>query len=258
MQPSDEIEAAVALAEAETRTPSSSKLRLCRSLPSKATNRKWTAEEDSFVRANLGKISERAIARALKRTRQSVHIRWTRHLHLTAPTKSSEVTTAEQVAIGLHLDGKAVHLMMDRGIMPGRRLPGSGRVIRMVDKHVLLRWLLDFENWIYFKPENVGKIKVSTRRGIPIHFDYDFWEEAKKLIRIKKRRIGDEWITTGQLARELKIPCGARYVGKAIHSGNLPAARWQNWKIKRSSIPKGMTLNFRGEWVPRRRKRKKR
>lgn len=252
MARTDRIEAAVAMAEAETGIRSSTRLRMCVANSKAPAARRWTHEEDEFLRYNLGKMTEEQLAKKLRRSAVAVHLRWERTLHLQAPSKRNDTVTAEHVAIGLCRDGKSVHLMIDRGIMPGRRLPTNGRVIRLLNRIVLVKWLLNPGNWAYINPEQVGEPRPRGKRRMPDGFDYVFWQDIRRLVKAKRRIWNDEWLTSAQVSRMLRLPSDVRYVAAAIRKGNLKATRWGNWHIRRSSIRKGMTINFRGEWVPRR------
>lgn len=245
----DRIEAAMAMAEAQTGIRSKSRLRICVNTGKAPAARRWTPEEDEFLRNNLGQITEKEIAKILRRTPTAVHIRRERELHLVAPTKSMDTLTAEQVAIGLCEDGKSVHLLIDRGIMPGRKLPTNGRVIRLLDRVAFVRWILNTDNWAYIHPERIGELRPRGKRRMPQGYDFQFWDELREMVLNRQRKWKDEWLTPGQVRKILNLPCGSRYVNAAIHRGNLPATRWGNWRIRRSSLRKGMTINFRGQWV---------
>lgn len=248
MSSKDTIEAAIAMAEAETGASTSSKLRVCIESGSRKTARRWTKEEDDFIIKNIGKMSDKEMGKHLKRTATAVHIRRERDLHLQSPSKNDQVLTGEHIAIGLGVDGKSVHALIDRGIMPGRRLP-TRRVIRVVDRHVLLRWLLDVENWPYFKPERVGELRKRGKRSFLESYDFAYWDEVRRLIIKKRNEWDDEWLTPGEAAKILKLKGGTRPINKAIHVGNIKATRWQNWNIKLSEIARpGMRLNAAGEW----------
>jgi hypothetical protein len=252
----DEIELAASAAEVETGARgTAAKVPLCRGDGSKDALRRWPAEEDAFLRENLGRITEQEIAEQLGRSVQAVHLRWTRELHLTAPTKSAEILTAEQVAWGLGRScGKSIHQLMDEGLMPGRRLPGMD-VNRVVDRQALLLWMIEPRHWVYFKPEDVGSLRGQGKRDLADCYDFEFWDDARELVAKARAAWKDEWLTPGQVAREIgfKNPrTGAHSINKAIHVGNLPGFRWGNWWILRSSLPPSdMTINVLGRIVPK-------
>ena len=138
----DEIEQAASLAEAETGARGGgAKLRLCIKTSKKKPARRWTSDEEAYIRTNHGRITEEAIAAHLGRTETSVHIHINREMHLIVPSKSPKILTAEQVAWGLGADGKSVHLLMDRGLMPHRRLPGED-VTRVIDPQATDQFIL--------------------------------------------------------------------------------------------------------------------
>lgn len=167
----------VALARAST--PSEKRRAVLVRQPSRASSlNQWTREEDAFVVANIGKLHEAEIARRLGRTQVAVHIHIKRHLDVPAPSKHPDILTAEQIAEGLHVDGKSVHALIDRGILPGRRLPADD-VTRVVRRVTLLRFITNWRNWVYFDPERVGKYGPRRTKKA---YDYDFWARARRLV----------------------------------------------------------------------------
>lgn len=256
----DEIETAIALAEAATGVRGrASKLRLSMS-PVKTRHRMWTQPEDAYVRENHGKISEAAIAEHIGRTEVSLHVHIKREMHLVAPSKAPEILTAEQVSWGLGMGcGKSVHRLMDDGLMPHRKLPEKDAknrsTTRIIDRQALLLWMLKPEHWIYFRPERVGELRSQGARAISERYDFQFWEDARELVLKARAAWKDEWITPGQAAAAIgfKNPrTGAHSINSAIHAGNLKAFRWGNWWIRRSDLPAAdMTINVFGRVVPK-------
>lgn len=197
----------------------------------------WTDEEDAFLAASIGKMHENEIAQALGRSRVAVHIRWKRFTDIPSPSKDPDILTGEQIAEGLHVDGKSVHLMIDRGILPGRRLP-TDDVTRVVRRVTLLRFLVNAMNWVYFDPERVGK--YGPRRGKS--FDYEFWNHARRLVLLARARWTDEWWTVGQVAEFHGVD--QEVVNNAIHDGRLcGAVRWGNWYVLKSVAEKCTRLH---------------
>ncbi len=162
---------------------------------------------------------------------------------------------AEQVGNGLGKDAKSIHLLMDSGRMPMRRLP-SIRVMRVIARFVLLKWMLDPDNWLYFKPIRVGSFYRKRKRGYG-DYDYAFWENARVVVLKAYLRWKNAWLTPRQVAHILQVEAaGTRYINNAIRNGTLKAKRWGNWWIKKSDLPsKGKTLNFRGDIIQRGRRR---
>lgn len=183
---------------------------LSRSAPRAAP---WTTREDEFLRAHLGVLSEAEIAQSLGRTRMAVHLRWSRDLKLPAPSKNPVIVTGHRIAQMLGVDEHAVVKWIDRGILPGRRLPGE-RTIRVVDRRVLTQWVVNPAHWIYFDPR-----RVRDRR-------------LRRLLALARKRWNDEWWTPGQAARYHGVD--HRAVNQAIRDGRLPAVKWGNWHILRS------------------------
>lgn len=245
------IEEAVLIASAETGVRGGKRvIPLCLAPIGRKTARIWTEEENDFVIKNYGQIHEIRIAKQLGRTPISVRIHIKREMHLISMSKHPDILTAEQVANGIGLDSKSVHLLMDTGRMPCRRLP-SIRSIRVIDRLTFMRWMLNPENWLYFKPNRVGALSRNGKRGLSECYDFAFWENCRMIMLKRRRKWKDCWLTPGQVARLLHIDAAdTRYVNKAIHRGTLKAKRWGNWWIRQSDLPqRGKTINFRGEIV---------
>lgn len=100
----------------------------------------------------------------------------------------------------------------------GREIPGAAQPTsaRFDDATwtALVRFAVNPENWIYFKPEHVKDPYL------------------KRLIQMRRARWPDEWWRIGQVAAYYGVSVVA--VNKCIHDGRLPATRWGNWWIKRS------------------------
>lgn len=258
-----DIEAAVVLAEAETGARGGkSKLRVCvRSLPSKGRN--WTVDEKDFLIKNHARISLEEMARRLNRTPIAVRLHVQRELHLRSCSTNESVVTAEQIAWGIGTDSKSVHRLMNKGLMPGRRAPTQYRSIRIADKLVLLKWLLDPSHWIYFKPMRVGMLSRGCNRSPSKYYDFAFWDGARDLIVPAFKKWKDQWLTPVQAAKKIGIiihqhkdsttpPRPSHYINVAIHKGNLKATRWGNWWILKSDLPRrGKVINYCGEIVER-------
>lgn len=249
-----DIEAAVALAEAATAVPGGkSKFRVCtKSTPIKKA-RRWTSEEEDFLRQNHARLSLDEMAQHLNRSALGVRLHILREMHLRACSTVESVITAEQIAWGLGADGKTIHRLIDTGLMPGRRAPTIARNIRVVDKIILLKWLLDPMHWIYFKPRRVGTLSRRCNRCPSKYYDFTFWEDAGKLVLAASKKWKDQWLTPGQVWRRLgRRGTYARYVNKAIRKGTLRATKWGNWWILKNDLPGSReTLNFRGDVVDR-------
>lgn len=251
----DEIEQAVALAEAETGVRGGgAKIRLCLATNKQRRRLCWTEKEEAYLRENYGRISEEEIAAHLGRTLASLDNHIKREMHLVAPSKDPRILTAEHIAMGLGMDGKSVHRLIDTGRMPGRRLPGND-VTRVVDRMALLLWISEPLHWIYFKTDRVGAMRTRGKRGgMTDVYDFEFWEDAREVVDYAREQWKDEWLTPGQASRIIGInpALKAHNVNRAIHVGNLPAVRWGNWWIRRSDLPAPeMTINVLGRIVPK-------
>lgn len=257
MEKPDAIEQAVALAEAETCVRGGgAKIPLCLSEDSKSRAGFWTEEEDEYIRKNHGRVSEDDLVAYLGRTWSAVHIRITRELYLVAPSKNPSLLTGEQVSWGLGLDGKSIHRLMDTGLMPHRILPAKDKT-RVIDRQVLMRWLLKPEHWVYFKTERVGAVRPKGKRLLSDAYDFVFWDAAGQLVRKARAKWKDEWLTPGQVADIMGYKrkpnngkAQSHMLNKAILEGNLKAVRWGNWRILRSSLPPAdMMFNAYGKLI---------
>ena len=181
---------------------------------------RWTRQEDDFLRQHLGWLPIEAIAARLGRTPVAVTLRWKRDLALPAPSKHPDVLTVQQVAHALGVDGHAIIKLIDRGLLPGRTLPGQ-RNIRVVRRVVLARWAVNPDHWPYF----LGSVRDTNRI-----------REARlrRLIERQKMRWPDEWWTPGQVARYHGL-ANSNPVNRYIHTGRLTGLKWGNWFIKRSA-----------------------
>lgn len=173
----------------------------------------WTAEEEAFLRDNLGVLSQEEIAEALGRTVDAVKIRWTRKGYH-APSKQPGDIVAHRVGKMLGMCGKKVIRLIDLGIMPGRTVPG-GRNIHVIDRFQLLRWCVQPGSWIYLKVHRIRDQRI------------------KRLVQMRQARWEDEWWTTGQVARFYGL-ASVTVINRRIRDGHLPAIRWDNWYVLRS------------------------
>lgn len=204
----------------------------------------WTQAEDDFLRQHLGRLHEAEIARRLGRTVIAVHLRWKRDLRLPAPSKSPDVLTANQIANGMGMDLHTVASWIDRGLLPGRRLPMKD-VTRVVGRVAFLCWLVNPENWPLFKPERVGGNAPMLHRGAQC-YDQAFWAKARRLVELAQARWGDEWWTTRQAADYHGVDSQDvhRYIQlgrlSGVHVRNLSGRhghpRWSPWFVRRSEV----------------------
>jgi len=178
--------------------------------------RTWTEEEDRIVDNGLGKLSLAEIGEILGRSENGVKIRFTRK-GWTAPSKQIDEMNAGQIGQLLCKCGKSIALLIDRGILPGRKLP-MDRNIRVVNKKVLKRWLVNPQNWIYFNWERIQDPRI------------------RRLCELKAGRWSDEWLSAGDAGAILGSD--HRSVNRWIHLGKFKRARkWgSNWKFLRSEI----------------------
>jgi hypothetical protein len=197
---------------------------------------RWTEEEDEYLRSHLGFLEETQIAEHLGRSQMAIHLRWSRDLHLPAPSKHPDYLTAQQIAKRLGEDAHKVCSWIDRGLLPGEIMPG-GRKIRRVRKIVLLRWLLNPANQIWF---DINRARDSKYR---------------RLLELKRERWGDEWWTTRQVADYHHVDVGdvKRYIKlgriKAVQARNLGGrdnGYWAFWFVLRSEATRPDLIFYRG------------
>ena len=113
-----------------------------RSESARGRARRWTPAEDAFLRENLGKLTDAEIGQKLGRSAIGVHIRWDRELGLPGPSKAEDVLTAHKAAKLLGVDGHKTAGWVDMGLIPGRLMAG-GRNIRLIDRTLFRRWVLN-------------------------------------------------------------------------------------------------------------------
>lgn len=226
------IEAGASRAQLLSREPAASRLIITTPRRASGKSFEWTPEEDQFVREHVATWSDAEIGRALGRSENAVHIHRERALYLPARGKSPDEMTAEQIAEGLGIDVKSVDGLIDRGFLPGRRLPFE-RPYRVVKRVTLLRWLVNPMNWIYFDP-----LRIDTRgpRRTQHKYDAEFWQHARRLVMLARSRWQDEWLTPSQAGALHGVSHMA--INNAIHEGRLSGIKWGNWHILKSEATK--------------------
>lgn len=185
----------------------------------------WTEEEDAFLRANLGILSEEDIAARLGRTVDAVKIRWPRKGYH-APSKQPGDIVARRVGDMLGMCGKKVKRLINMDVMPARTIPGKRRIM-VINRYQLLRWCVQPQNWIYLKVH-----RIKDRR-------------IKRLVEVRQARWDDEWWSTGQVAKY--HGCDHRVVNRRIHEGRLPAVKWDNWYVLKSDALKQRFYHGKGK-----------
>lgn len=255
-----EIDAAIAAAEATTGVRGTvTRVPATISSKAKTKSRLWTEKEEQFLIENHGRMSDLEIGLRLGRTASGVENHWKRELHLKAPSKLDTTLTGEHVAMGLCIDSHSVSRLAERGILSMRRINywhrngPRDRHIKVVDRHLFMRWLLDPANWCYFKPRRVGTMRRRGKRAYTGVDDHEFWEKARIAVRRAFRAWKDKWLTPAQAGRILKLKgrAGDHNINKGIRVGTLKATRWGNWWIRRSDLPMKGTINAKGLLVDR-------
>lgn len=207
---------------------------------------KWEEHEDEFLRKNLGKMTDAEIGEKLGRSEIAVHLRWSRDLHLTSPSKDPNYITANQASEMLGLDAHKITHWCDIGFIPHFIMAG-GRKIRLIPRVSFFRWVISTSNWIYFDWKKIPD------------------QHLRRLCELRAARWGDEWWTTSKAARYIHKDMRAKDLKAVIKRGAIPAVRlehsrggrhndrvWSFWFIKRSDV-KQFTYKFgrgRQGWKP--------
>lgn len=108
---------------------------------------RWTKEELEFIVTHLGRMSDAEIARSLGRTEVAVHLKWSRDMHLPAPSKHPDFLTGHQAARLVGLDGHKITHWCDAGLIP-HHLTAGPRKMRLIPKVSFYRWITSPESWI--------------------------------------------------------------------------------------------------------------
>jgi hypothetical protein len=200
-------------------------------------NRPWTAVEHSYLEQNLRFQTCAQIAEHLGRSQNALKIRGVRQ-QIPAPSKHPGYYTGNQVACILRVDIHSIMRLHELGLLKMHVLPGE-RHIMQISRIGLWVWAINPEHWIYFKPGRVRDVRL------------------RRLIELRRQRWGDEWWTTGQIARYYGLAC-SNSVEAAIKRIHLPAVKWGNWYVKKSNAlahpffaRKGRPGTPRGNWTAR-------
>jgi hypothetical protein len=175
-------------------------------------NARWTAEEDAFIRANMGTMTDEELGAALGRSANAVKIRRVR-AQLGSPSKQPGILTGNGVAKALGVDIHAVMRMQETGRMQCRLMAGE-RGIMLIPQVQLYMWAIRPENWVCFRLRQMGDRKLA------------------RIVALAQAKWTDEWWTVRQVAEYHGVDI--RLVTKHICKGWLPAQRWGNHYVLRS------------------------
>lgn len=202
----------------------------------------WTAEENQFLKDNLGHLTDAEIGKALGRTATGVHVHWSRDLHLKGPSKAADILTAHAAARVLSIDAHKIAYWVDVGFIKGRLMAG-GRKIRLIKKKDFYHWALQVNNWIYF---DITKVKDA---------------ELAHKIKIRAKRWGDEWWSTPKVAKHHGVT--PKDVTRLIMHGKIkgtqpkwslggrhPHLAWKYWFVKKSEATRADLIFLRRKGVP--------
>ena len=191
----------------------------------------WSAEERRLLRQHVNDMTLPDLARLINqrvhdgravRNADAVKIKIHRYQIGRDVKGDDEMTASEIGSEYLGKCGKSVGKLIDLGILPGRELPYDGRTVRVVRRVTLYRWATRPENWIYFK---VGRMTDSHLKRLVIRAQ-SLWP--------------DKWLRVGQVVNRVNrlygVPVDYRDVNRAIVRHGLPAARWDNWFVKRGDV----------------------
>lgn len=190
--------------------------------------RHWTEQEEAVLRSLHGHVSDAEIGKVLGRSVTAVMEHWKRELHLPPPSRDPDYITCYQIALKLGVDTHIPPYWVDAGIILGEYIPKAGvQLWRRVRLDVLYDWLMDTDNWVWFRLDRVKD------------------PDIKALLDKRQQEWGDEWWTTRQAADYHHVTPKdiLRYVKfgliKARHvqnRGGRGASGWANWFILRSEI----------------------
>jgi hypothetical protein len=183
--------------------------------PNGLGSRRWSDEEEEFLRNNIGELSYEEIGNLFGRSTQAIKIRQVRR-GFPSPSKRPGWLTGNDVARSLGVDIHAVMRWSQSGLMPLDVIQGE-RGILNIRKVTLYRWATRPDHWIYFK---VHKMK-------------DF--HLKRLVMRAQELWGDRWLTIGEASR--RLGCNSKSLNMRVNRGRIPEARKNgNWFIPASVI----------------------
>jgi len=185
----------------------------------------WTLEEETFVRQQIGRMSDPQIGELLGRSTCAIKIRRQRK-GLGTHSRRAGYITANRAANWLGQDGHAMMRLYRRGMIPGEIFPGK-RGITLIRVAALLRWAVNPMNWIYFRPDNVCN------------------EHLRRLLELRRARWDDEWWSVGQAAAYHQVSMSM--INKYIRLGKIRAVRWGNWWVLKSEATRNDLRFWRGK-----------
>jgi hypothetical protein len=196
----------------------------------RGNGRRWTPDEDAYLRSHLGYLTDAEMGQALGRTATAVHLRWDRDMGLPGPSKAADVLTARRAAKLLGIDEHKIAHWVDAGLLTGRLMAGArtkNHTIRLIDRTLFRHWVLNPMNWVYFDPKKVPD------------------PELRRMLKKRAARWGDEWWTIRQVADYHGV--SHKNVQQTIRRGklrsfHLPISRsgrhwdraWSNHFVRRS------------------------
>lgn len=124
--------------------------------------------------------------------------------------------TARHVSGLMGVDGHNVTKWIERGYLKAGTMPFEGRIVYRILQEDLEAFILDPENWAYYDAHKIIDPALS---------DLTF-----------AVRDGDEYLTTGQVAR--RLGCTSSWLATLIRRGDISAKRWGNHRIHRNDIAK--------------------
>jgi len=176
--------------------------------------RRWTREEDDFMRENLATLGIEGVAEELGRSKGAVKIRFTRK-GIPAPSKRPGWLTGHDVARHLGVDIHSIMKWHKSGLMQFEVIPGERQILN-IRKVTLYRWATRPEHWVYFKVKNMR----------------DF--HLKRLVIRAQELWGDRWLTIGEATRLIGYK-ESNTLNMRIRRGKVPGAIQNgNWYVRES------------------------
>jgi len=189
------------------------------STPASFLSRRWTKEEENYIRDHIGRLTYDELGVELERSQNAIHIRQVRK-GLPSPSKRPGWLTGHKAAQALGVDIHTIMLLVKSGSLPVEIIYPETRRIMNIRIVTLYRWATRPENWIHFKVEKMKD------------------KHLQSLVIKAKVRWGDRWVSTGAAERILGVGDGdGHLINRRIHLGRIPEARKNgNWFIPLSVV----------------------
>lgn len=191
----------------------------------------WSPADWAFLTRYAGILGDEEISAHLGRSANGVKIKRIR-AGLPGPTMHPDYLTAHKMARALGVDVHAVCEWIERALLAAELAPLSDRKVWRVKRSAFVAWALRPANWIYFYRSVRQPARIRDAR-------------LRRLIARRAAVWGDEWWTTGEVARYHGVESSD--VVRYIRAGKLPATRWQNWMVLKSAATRPGLRFYKGK-----------